>query len=128
MLINSQILVSRLTHEQDRLATAKAKVDSCNHPDDLVMFAAAFKAQAARVNLLEDILYSLYHEGERKTHMKAKDLHSGINFRTERFGIAMVQTIFHPKRAPGQVEVYALTLDGYKYFHFPLDKEIEVVR
>jgi hypothetical protein len=53
------MLEQRLQHEKERLRTAKDKARACDHPDDLVDFAARFKAQAARVNLLEDILYDI---------------------------------------------------------------------
>lgn len=55
-------LTQRLRRERERLAIAKTKAANCTHPDDLVTFAAAFKAQAARVHLLEDILYDINGE------------------------------------------------------------------
>jgi hypothetical protein len=57
MMIHTDTLVTRLRHERERLAITKSEATRCTHPDDLVTFAAKFKAQAARVNLLEDILY-----------------------------------------------------------------------
>jgi hypothetical protein len=58
-MIYTQTLINRLHRERERLAIAKSDATRCTHPDDLVTFAAKFKAQAARVNLLEDILYDV---------------------------------------------------------------------
>lgn len=54
------MLEQRLQCEKERLQAAKDNAQACRHPDDLVDFAARFKAQAARVNLLEYILYDIW--------------------------------------------------------------------
>lgn len=51
-----------LLRANQRTAEAKQKALSCTHPDDLVPLAAAFKAAAARENVLEDLLYTLENE------------------------------------------------------------------
>jgi hypothetical protein len=52
-------LEQRFEREKERLRIAKDNARACGDPDDLVDFAARFKAQAARVNLLEDLLYEI---------------------------------------------------------------------
>jgi hypothetical protein len=55
-------------HERTRLDGARRAAHLCSHPDDLITLGAAYKAQAARVNVLETLIYDLLTQSNESEH------------------------------------------------------------